>query len=56
MEAWGRTFLVTSDGRHIVGNEMLDDEVTVSTNRREWRTGRKPGAIHSLESFDAGLP
>jgi hypothetical protein len=50
------TFLVIDDGRHIVGNEMLDDEVTVSTGRYEWRMSRRPGATRGLESFDAGLP
>ncbi len=55
METRGRTFRV-SGGRHIVGNEILDNEVTVSTGRYEWRTGRRSGATRGLESFDAGLP
>ncbi len=53
MEARGRTF---RGGQHIVGNEMLDEEVTVSMERYEWWTGRRPGATRGLGGFDASLP
>jgi hypothetical protein len=33
METRQRTLLVTGSCWHIVGNEMLDDEVTTSTGR-----------------------
>ena len=33
MEPQRSTFLVSDGGRHIVGNEMLDDEVTASMGR-----------------------
>jgi hypothetical protein len=46
METWARTSLVTG-GQHIVGNEMLDDMVTLSRGRHERQTveDREPHAV-----------
>ncbi len=59
MEWRGSSYRVTGGGRHIVGNEVSDDEVTVSARQYECSTGSRPratrGALRATILASLGL-